>query len=121
MLYLSNHGKVWLEQEKHFSEIYLYLYDNFKKAFPEYDKTLEDAPENLEEIPEHLMENMEEEGELQEFKKEIEKEEEKLEETDKQKRVEEINKDFENPIADGFDDNDVSYFGWLLVNFWIYS
>ena len=27
MLYLSNHGKLWLEQEGHYAEIYLYIYE----------------------------------------------------------------------------------------------
>jgi segregation and condensation protein A len=61
MLYLSNHGKVWLEQEKHYAEIYLYLYDTFKENFPDYDKNLMDVAENLEEIPESMLENFEEE------------------------------------------------------------
>jgi segregation and condensation protein A len=76
MLYLSNHGKVWLEQEKHYEEIYLYLYDVFKKHFPEHDRALIDAPENLEEIPESMLEN---------FEEAVEGAEEKLNETEKQK------------------------------------
>ncbi|MDP1729313.1 MAG: segregation/condensation protein A [archaeon] len=57
MLYLSNHGKIWIEQAGHYQEIYLYLYDHFKNAFPDYDKSLVDPEEELEDIPEHLMEN----------------------------------------------------------------
>lgn len=60
MLYLSNHGKVWLEQDRHYDEIYLYLYGTFKKNFPDYDRHLIDSPENLEEIPESMLENYEE-------------------------------------------------------------
>ena len=64
MLYLSNHGKVWLEQENHYQEIYVYLYDIFKKNFPDYDKDLIDSAENLEEIPESMLENFEEEEQM---------------------------------------------------------
>jgi hypothetical protein len=54
-----------------------------------------DAPENLEEIPEHLMENYDaSEESTEEAKVETLSEEEKL------KRVEKINKDFENPLSD---------------------
>lgn len=95
MLYLSNHGRLWLEQESHFSEIYLYLYDTFKKSFPDYDKTLIDSEEKLEEIPEHMMHKV-----VDEFKDAMDAAENDLDETEKQKRVEKINKDFENPIGD---------------------
>lgn len=102
MLYLSNHGKIWLEQEKHYQEIYLYLYEHFKKAFPDYDKELVDLNEKLEEIPEYLMERAEEleqkiktESERN-LKKELEKEILKSK-NERQERVEEINRDFENP------------------------
>mgnify|MGYP001565342368 CR=1 FL=1 len=134
MLYLSNHGKIWIEQEAHYKEIYLYLYEHFKKAFPEHDKELIDPAESLEDIPAELMEQI---GENEE---EMEKEAEPLEnmenhkmevpltsqpslneeDTDRQKKVEEINKDsvnsnefsdpptlrvegFENPISDAID------------------
>lgn len=107
MLYLSNHGKLWIEQEKHFEDIYMYLYDTFHKNFPDYDKHLIDAPENLEEIPEHLMENFEEETAekeaAEELAEDIKKAEAALDETEKQKRVEEINVDFENPIGNLID------------------
>ncbi len=95
MLYLSNHGKVWLEQEKHFSEIYLYLYEAFKKAFPEYDKALIE-PEAMEDIREELLENFEE------AEQELEKNA-KTKEAEKQKRAEKINKD--SVKADDFSDS----------------
>ena len=105
MLYLSNTGKIWLEQEKHYEEIYLYILEMFKKAFPDYDKHLIDAPENLEDIPEHLMEKAEEfEEEIEEAVEAVKEAEKKLDrdlsESEKQKRIEKINKDFENPIGD---------------------
>lgn len=100
MLYLSNNGKIWIEQEKHYAEIYMYLYELFKKQFPEYDKVLQDAPENLEDIPEHLLENFEEVPD--EFRDAMESAENEmgLNQSEQQKRVEKINKDFENPIGD---------------------
>jgi segregation and condensation protein A len=100
MLYLSNNGKIWIEQDRHYTEIYMYLYEMFKKQFPEYDKILQEAPENLEEIPEHLLENFEEVPD--EFKEAMESAENEmgLNQTEKQKKVEKINKDFENPIGD---------------------
>lgn len=60
MLHLSNTNKIWLEQEKHFDELWIYMYDVFKKNFPHHDKELIDLNEELEEIKEELMENMEE-------------------------------------------------------------
>lgn len=104
MLYLSNNGKVWLEQEAHFTEIYLYLMDVFRKTFPNYEKELIDAPENLEDIPAHLMENMDDyEKELEEAVEDAEKKL-AIPESEKQKRIEKINKDFENPIGDLIED-----------------
>jgi len=103
MLYLSNNGRVWLEQEGHFQEIYLYLMEMFKKTFPDFDKELIDPSEGkMEDIPEHLMEKMDDyEGEIEESIKEAEIAiEGSLNETEKQKRVEKINKDFENPLGD---------------------
>jgi segregation and condensation protein A len=100
MLYLSNNGKIWIEQEKHYAEIYLYLYEIFKKNFPDFDKALQDAPENLEEIPEHLLEKFEDIKD--EFKEAIESAEKEmgLNPSEEQKKVEKINKDFENPLGD---------------------
>lgn len=95
MLYLSNHGKLWLEQEKHYEEIYIYLYDVFKKSFPDFDKELIDLSEGKSEFTEDIKAEM-----IEEIGKEIEEISEELSETEKQKRVEKLNKDFENPIGD---------------------
>mgnify|MGYP001563722884 CR=1 FL=1 len=95
MLYLSNHGKLWLEQEKHYEEIYIYLYDAFKKNFPDFDKELVDLSEGKSEFTEDIKAEM-----IEEIGKEIEEIAEELSETEKQKRVEKLNKDFENPIGD---------------------
>jgi len=77
VLHLSNQQKVWLEQEKHFDEIWIWLYELYKKQ-------------------------QEEAGVKDELKEEISEIREELDDEQK-KRVEEINKDFENPLADLFD------------------
>jgi segregation and condensation protein A len=115
MLHLSNTGKVWLEQEKHYSEIYLYLYEMFHKTNPDHDKDLMDTPENIErlrrelELAEMESEKGEDEGvgeigkqesEKKHLYEELEGMEKELNETEKQERVEEINSDFENPLGD---------------------
>lgn len=97
MLYLSNNGKVWLEQQNHYSEIYLYMYEIFKKAFPEYDKVLMEANESVEYIPESMMEKLEE---FEETVEELEAEIDSELKNEKKQNVEKINKDFENPIGD---------------------
>ena len=81
LLYLSNNNKLWLEQEKALEEIYVYLYKTYKDKFPDRDLILHELEEEIEEL--------------------------KIENKDN-KRVEEINKDFENPIGDlieSFDEN----------------
>ncbi len=79
MLHLSNNNKIWLEQTTHFDEIYMYLFNVFKKKFPDHDKEIEELAEELAE--------------------EVEKVTEKLD-SNQQRRVEKINKDFENPVGD---------------------
>jgi len=93
MLYLSNYGRIWLEQEKHFSEIWVYLYDIFKKAYPDFDKNLmEDSDKTGLEMPASGLKD-----EMAEMDMNLEIDEEK------QKRIEKINQDFENPIGDLID------------------
>lgn len=72
ILQLENSDKVWLEQEEHFDEIYIWLKKTFLKHNPDPWKELRDQLE-----------------------KEISEEDSK-----KRKRIKEINKDFENPIDD---------------------
>lgn len=77
ILHLDSQQKVWLEQEKHFDEIWIWLYELYKK-------------EHAFELLDHEIENV---------KEELDKEM-----TDEQKkRIEKINKDFENPLANFFD------------------
>jgi segregation and condensation protein A len=91
MLHLSNTGRLWIEQEKHFSEIWLYLYEVFKKNFPEHDKDLLDS----EEAREARKAENELREEIHELKEELDDEQE-----ERAKRVEKLNEDFENPIGD---------------------
>ena len=73
VLHLSNQQKVWLEQEGHRDEIWIWLYETFKKQ-----RALDFVEEEIEEIQEEM--------------------------NDEQKmRIEKINKDFENPLANFFD------------------
>ena len=74
LLHLSNQQKVWLEQEEHFSEIFIWLYELYKR----------DALEQLE-------------AELEEVEREFEMD------AGQRKRLEKINKDFSNPLANFFD------------------
>jgi segregation and condensation protein A len=74
VLHLENQQKIWLEQEKHFDEIWIWLYSLYRKEHP------------VEEI----------EQEIQEEIKEMDSEE--------KKRIEQVNADFENPLAELFDE-----------------
>jgi segregation and condensation protein A len=75
LLHLENQKKVWLEQEAHFEEIYIWLKEVYFKNNPDP---------------------------FADLKHEIEEEIEQLDDDQKQ-RLKEINKDFENPIAEMFD------------------
>ncbi len=74
LLHLENQKKIWLEQETHFEEIYIWLKEIYFKH----------NPDPFEELREKIIEET----------KEMSKE--------KKKRVEKINKDFENPLGDLF-------------------
>jgi len=73
VLHLSNQQKVWLEQENHQDEIWIWLYELFKKQ-----RALDFLEEEIEEIQEEM-------------------------DDEQKKRLEKINKDFENPLANFFD------------------
>jgi len=73
LLHLENQQKVWLHQQEHFDEIWIWLYEIYKK--------------------EHALDMME--HEIEEVIEELDDEQ--------KKRIEKINKDFENPLADFFD------------------
>jgi len=75
LLHLENQKKIWLHQPKHFEEIDIWL----KKTF------LKHNPDPFEEL-----------------RKELEQEIDNLD-NKKKKRLRKINKDFENPIGEGFE------------------
>ncbi len=75
LLHLENQKKLWLEQENHFEEIYIWLKEIYFKNNPHP---------------------------FAELQQEIEKEIKELDD-EKKFRVKEVNKDFENPIGDIFD------------------
>lgn len=75
LLHLESQKKVWLEQEAHFEEIYIWMKESYLKHNPDP---------------------------FADLKQELEKELDELDEEQK-KRIKEINKDFENPIGDVFD------------------
>jgi segregation and condensation protein A len=76
VLHLENQQKIWMEQEKHFDEIWILLYNIYKKQQEEAG------------IKDELRE------EISEIKEEMDDEQ--------LNRIERINKDFENPLADFF-------------------
>ncbi len=75
LLHLENQKKVWLEQETHFEEIYIWLKEVYFKHNPDPFADLKDQVDEE-------MKGLDEEG---------------------KKRLEEVNKDFENPLASLFD------------------
>ncbi|MEX0920898.1 MAG: segregation/condensation protein A [Candidatus Pacearchaeota archaeon] len=75
LLHLDHQKKIWLDQETHFEEIYIWI----KKTY------FENNPDPFKELKE-------------EFEKEI-----KELDSEKKKRLKKINKDFENPIGEIFD------------------
>ena len=58
LLHLGNTQKLWLEQEKHLDEIWIYLYNYFNKN---KDKFVEDLEEDIESMKEELAEEFSEE------------------------------------------------------------
>ena len=75
LLHLSNTQKLWLEQEKHLDEIYIYLYEYFDKNrdkfLEELERDIEDMKEELEfEQAENLEENEEKIEKITGFKNE---------------------------------------------------
>jgi segregation and condensation protein A len=76
LLHLENQKKVWMEQEKHFDEIYIWLKKTYLKHNPDP---------------------------FADLRTEIEEELEKMDD-EKKKRIEKINKDFENPLGEMLED-----------------
>ncbi len=78
LLHLENQKRIWLAQEKHFEEIYIWLKEVYFANNPD---PFADLKEGLEEE----MKKLDAEG---------------------KKRLEEINSDFENPLAEFFDESE---------------
>jgi len=57
LLYLSNNRKLWLEQEGHLDDIWIYLFEYFQKNKDEF---IEELEEDIEEMKEELSESVEE-------------------------------------------------------------
>jgi segregation and condensation protein A len=99
LLHLSNTKKLWLEQEKHLDEIWVYLYDYFDKnrdkfaedlrEIEEEIKEMDDSSESFENLDQEILNNQkitdEEEKEhiREEIIHEIEKEEKEIEREEK--------------------------------------
>ena len=73
VLHLSNQQKVWLEQEGHRQEIWIWLYELYKKQ-----RALDFVEEEIEQVEKEM-------------------------DDEQKKRIVRINKDFENPLANFFD------------------
>jgi len=57
LLYLSNNRKLWLEQEGHLDDIWIYLFEYFHKN---KDQFIEELEEDIEDMKEELSESVEE-------------------------------------------------------------
>jgi len=57
LLYLSNNRKLWLEQDDHLEDIWIYLFEYFQKNKDEF---LEELETDIEEMKEELSESVEE-------------------------------------------------------------
>jgi len=100
LLHLSNTKKLWLEQEGHLDEIWVFLYQYFDKN---RDKFLEELEEDIEEMKDELSENVEGSRESGFFKARRKlKEKKKLEEEVKKELMSEI-KGIEIDKVSGFD------------------
>jgi segregation and condensation protein A len=75
LLHLENQKKVWLDQERHFDEIYVWLKETYWKHNP-------DPFADLKTELEQEIENLDDEG---------------------KKRLDQINEDFKNPLGEMFD------------------
>lgn len=112
LLYLSNNRKLWLEQASHLDEIWIYLFEYFKKN---KDKFIEELEEDIEEMKEELSESVEEQKltglqkarETREKKKQLaaEAKDELMKELgiDMTTEVEKLEKDEKIEEATGFD------------------
>ena len=76
LLHLNDSRKLWLEQEKHLDEIYIFLYEYFEKN---REKFLEELEENIEEMKKELVtENLNEPAIKKALEKNIKLKQEKI-------------------------------------------
>lgn len=112
VLHLSNSKKLWLEQEKHLDEIWIYLYEYFdknrKKFIEELEKDIEDMKEELTvESGENL--DAETESKVKKAQKKMKMKQELAEEARKEleeeikKEIKEINKEEKIDKISGFE------------------
>jgi segregation and condensation protein A len=73
ILHLDNQEKVWLNQERHFQEIYIWLKEAWRKENADRESLMQQVDEQKEEL-----------------------------DKEQKRRVAKINKEFENPLADFF-------------------
>lgn len=96
LLHLEHQKKVWLQQENHFEEIYIWLHEIYFKNNPDpYADLRQELEEEIK--AEEIGEILEEEG--NEENKESKKQKKKLN-PEQKKRLKKINTEFENPLGD---------------------
>jgi segregation and condensation protein A len=93
ILHLSNNRKLWLEQEMHLDEIWIYLYDYFKKN---KDNFIEELEEDIEDMKAELEEEKVENVNLD--KKEGALEKARLKREEKKRLAEEVKKELEKEL-----------------------
>lgn len=67
LLHLSNTQKLWLEQEKHLDEIYIYLYEYFDKNKDKFIQELEKDIENMKEEIQNEKEELEKKNKIEDI------------------------------------------------------
>jgi len=99
ILHLSNTKKVWVEQEKHLEEIWIYLYEFFKKNS---DKFMEELEEDIEDMKVELEggENLDEKKSALEKAREKREAKKRLQEEIKKELEEELNADLSGIIKE---------------------
>lgn len=97
LLHLDHQKKLWLEQEKHFEEIYIWLEETHLKHHPD---RFADLKQEIEEeiINEQLAEQIDEQLEPKPLDKEKETSSKRSQSKEKKKRLKKIEKDFKNPL-----------------------
>ena len=108
LLHLSNSKKLWLEQEEHLEEIWVFLYEYFDKN---RDNFLDELEEDIEEMKEELAENVDEVKseriEQMRMKRELKKMLKEEARKELEEELQEINKDIKLDNITGFDDSEI--------------